>query len=289
VKKLMALIVAVMVSLAFCGVVMAAPYGDIVFVADESGSMSGEHAWMGSMVTSLESELVAQSLSPNNYGLVGYGTSYHDGGTSQVPHKHLVGGASFGTAAQLSTATSGLIANGGTEDGWRAINYAITEYAYRAAAAKNLILITDEDRDNTDATLTYSGILASLTGGNFLLNVVVDAAFRTAAGAVALGIDADGNAYVADGFGGYIKSAGGFVVSGFGTTINDYINLALATGGAAWDLNQLRSGGLTATSFTEAFVDIKVQEIIIQPTPEPMTLLLLGLGVLGLAGLRKRD
>ena len=31
--------------------------------------------------------------------------------------------------------------------------------------------------------------------------------------------------------------------------------------GAAWDVNQLRGGGLPAVSFTKAFVEIKAREI----------------------------
>jgi hypothetical protein len=65
------------------------------------------------------------------------------------------------------------------------------------------------------------------------------------------------------------------------------VALALQTGGAAWDLNQLRLGGNTAVSFTAAFVDIKVQEIQ-QQIPEPGSLGLLGLALAGLAALRRR-
>ena len=83
-------------------------------------------------------------------------------------------------------------------------------------------------------------------------------------------------------------------VSGFGSTIADYVDLAWATNGAAWDLNWLRAGGDTATSFTNAFVDVKVTEIM-KPTgggvkvPEPGTVLgLVGIGAFGIDSTLKR-
>ncbi len=268
---------------------------DVIFVVDESGSMAGEHAWLSNMIVDLENGLTAAGVgtgaAQNNYALVGYGAY---SGHGVAGHKHTVGGGDWGNATEFGTATGGLIVSGGTEDGWEAIDFALNNYSFRnsggADYALNIILITDEDRDNIDASLNYAGMLNSLSAAGGVLNSVVNCSLYSGSGIGAVGVDSNANAYTADGAGGFNKSSGGYYNAGscFGTTESDYVDLAWDTGGAAWDLNQLRAGGLTATSFTNAFVDVKVEEIIIK-TPEPGSLALIGLGLLGMGFARKRS
>ena len=121
---------------------------------------------------------------------------------------------------------------------------------------------------------------------------MINAGFQDGNGNTSLGIDSTGTAYLADGSGGFTKNAGGKAVSGFGSTIPDYVDVALATNGAAWDLNQLRQGGDLAQSFTNGFIDVKVQEVVGPPTeevPEPLTILgTLTAGAFGTQFMRKR-
>jgi hypothetical protein len=262
----------------------AATTADVLFVVDESGSMSGEHAWIAGMVSTLDTALTGAGVTGNQYGLVGFGTSSH-GPAGQDPHKHAVGGTDFGTAAQLSTAAGTLVASGGTEDGWEAIAYALNNYTFRANAALNVVLITDEDRDNTSGD-TYASVLALLQSKNALLNAVINLTSFSPLGQNAT------DAYNADGSGGFTTGTPDASFGGDGTTVADYYDMALASGGAGWDLNKLRAGGNTATSFTAAFVDLKVGEIQQQePSGAPdggATMLLLGGGLCALTVLRRR-
>jgi hypothetical protein len=268
----------------------AATTADVVVIMDESASMSGEQSWMAGTIGLLDTGLLANGLSGNRYGLVGFGANSSTAGIDLV-RSMTVGGGQFGTAAQFATASGSLVVNGGTEDGYRGMDLAST-YGFRAEAARNFILVTDEDRDNTLDTLTFASMLSSLTGTNTLLNAVVNATFRCGDNSVALGMTANGTGYKANGSGGFTTCSGATNLSGAGNTEIDYVDLALASGGAAWDLNILRAGGLDAESFTNAFIDVKVQEIITQPPaiPEPETyaLMLAGLGAVGWMARRRK-
>jgi len=275
----------------------AADFADVIVVVDESSSMSGEHAWLPGMITNLEASLfgagVGDGADANRYALVGFGKS----GTGISGR--LLGG--FADTSAFGTAASSLVISGSTEDGYAGINFALDTLAgsFRSGAALNVILVTDEDRDNTNATLTYSSIESRLSGYNSLLNVVVNNPFSGGSPLVgsALGVSAGNFAYFADGAGGFTTSTPALVGNGSGTTETDYVDLAfdVGSGGAAWDLNLLRVGGQTAQSFTSAFVDIKVGEIIRQvpndgPTavPEPSTYGLIGAAALFGAVLYRR-
>lgn len=86
--------------------------------------------------------------------------------------------------------------------------------------------------------LTYAGMESALSSAGALLNVVVKGVFYDNGDPVnrAVGIDADSNAYIADGMDGY-TTAGVNSYSATGNTKTTYMDLAWAPGGAAWDLN----------------------------------------------------
>ncbi|WNO11572.1 putative Ig domain-containing protein [Teredinibacter sp. KSP-S5-2] len=235
---------------------------DVVVVIDESGSMSGEQRWLSDAIPSLETSLkqygIGSEAQPNLYGLVGFGNS------RVVPRSINVGDDLLGSASEFVTASSKLVVNGGTEDGWRGIQYAIDQYPRRNGAVLNVILATDEDRDNTDRNITFQSVLDSLTDSRALLNAVINVNLRCEDGTTALGMDSTGVGYVEDGQGGFTTCVNPRAINGSGASISHYVDMAMQNGGAVWSLNRLRAGGLTAQSFTKALLAVKVDEILSQ-------------------------
>jgi hypothetical protein len=235
---------------------------DVLVVIDELRSMRGEQRWVADVIPTLEQDLreygIGSESQSNQYGLIGF--AYRG-----VAHRRLMlDGELLGSADAFVGSANLLRTSGGTEDGWRGISYALDSYPRRNGAAVNIVLVTDEDRDNTISTITYETVLEQLNANNTLLNAVVNAQFQCGDGASALGMDSLGIGYVADGLGGFTTCTGASAISGYGTTIANYVNLAVKNGGAAWDLNFLRRGGHYATSFTNALLNIKVDEILNQ-------------------------
>ena len=227
----------------------AAIVTDIVMMVDESGSMSNVQANLRNNIGAFASILSAGGIDAR-YALVGYGNG------SVIPRLL----TDFTTPAGFATAAGNLVASGGTEPGYTAIDRALNgvlPLTYRAGALKNLIIFTDEP-SNGDSSYGSSFTTAddNLTFYNALFNAVLRGT----------------------------------------STEASYSPLASGHGGNVYDLNDLNTTDQTVVSaFVDSFARSKLQEIVdyctLHPNdpacqggsvPEPGTLALIGLAIVGL-------
>ncbi|MBI1250710.1 MAG: autotransporter domain-containing protein [Alphaproteobacteria bacterium] len=231
---------------------------EIVFVVDESGSMSGEQQFLQAFVPSLEQQLQAAGLQIAKFGLVGYGNS------AVVPRQFLIGGQPFGSATDFATAAGALEVSGGTEDGYAGIQYVLDNYAFSGGASTAVIvLVTDEDRDNTDNALTFQVILTNLQSANASLSAIINQEINGPGGEV--GIATDGTITYVDANNDGVPEELGAPTFGFasGTTFEDYTQLVLSfSDGCVADLNQLRAGGTIAQAFAETLARCLIQQAL---------------------------
>jgi len=181
--------------------VNAAKFADFLFIVDESGSMSAGHDWLDEMIFQLDEKLQQRGLGTsheqNHYGLVGYGNrQIHPRSFDLDPDT--IGQQLFGSAEQFARASLALERSGGIEDGYDAIDFGLDNYEFRPRAAVNLVLVTDEDRDIFDSTLSFESTLDVLNASNALLNVVVSHRFPPEAGKTVVGVDGQGNAFTTE-------------------------------------------------------------------------------------------
>lgn len=271
------------------GAAHAASTIDMVVAIDESGSMSGEHnQFIGSYIENLDNVLNTQNVTVNRYGLGGFGGSPSQGvsaneagretsASALYRHLDLTSGvdAVWGDAAQFKLVTPQLATSGGTEDGYRMLDYVLRNYQFRNSAGASILLITDEDRDiDTGGTPVTSGLPqgqtiydTSNTASNtttmqqmlaqkhIVLHSVVNQSFTDAQGNTAIAIvgadPATGFAFVKDPATGVVSKVQGYaIVANWDTTETDYTKLSLQSGGTVMDIDQLRSvySDLTALS-----------------------------------------
>lgn len=166
----------------------------VIVIVDQSGSMAGGFDWLAELLRKVDAglaETFGRGGGGTSYGLVGFGL--FDGARSVT-----LDSAELGSVAALEEAVRGLRVGGrGQEDGYQALRLALDRYATDSERGLNIVLVTDEDRDELDFEEMAQTLGFDLAATNTVLDVLVNVLFRCNGSVPALGMNALGISYSA--------------------------------------------------------------------------------------------
>lgn len=232
---------------------------DIAFIVDQSGSMSGEFQWIPNVINEIATALASEaSVGNTRYGIAGYMRGVGNEFAS-TPNSGEFTGLAYvdltGNVATVSTEASNEASDLRccAELGYHAADWSRTGFSWAVDAVKVMILLTDEPGDqgsiipDAGPGTKEEDLGKLLADGDFLLNVVTRTRYY-----------------------------------------NQWDQAVFDQNSAykgLFDIDTLRTN---AEQFTKDFVAAKVGEITgTTPIPIPSTILLIGIGLLGLRLVRK--
>ena len=224
----------------------------LILVVDESGSMRGRHSWLADAIPAL-----GQALNDRNVNSLPDQTYFTLAGFTTNSRE--LSKRSSGTDA--ARAVRALRTDGGTEDGYVAIRDVLRGYLTgNEYSPTTVILITDEDRDETDRELTLASLSNQLVTNGIVVHVVTRARITCPGQRAGIAIDRSRVA-VMSGQDEFSTCSDARV-----KTFRDYVELAHATGGLVWSLDMISGyGGKKPQPETlQQFVDALSDKVIMQ-------------------------
>jgi len=252
-------------------------------VMDESGSMDGDQLFMKNVaLPRMGEDLLGATYSYDHVFLCSTGfRNYIDfySANMDTTYTRNLGCTvitELGTIQDQSTVAWNTA--GSFEDGWHAMMTAMEEVpaviesidliATCGSIDKNLILVTDEDRDlHSDDTVTE--VKDKISSNGYILNCIVNIEIDNDVNNLGMKIEADRTHSLIFNFDSTTGTHSSFTKDGLytdyvtdaNTTHADYSELTVGTDGAIWNIHSLRAGGALTEAFADTFVTVKVEEI----------------------------
>jgi len=256
------------------------PSGDdkcalINVVMDESGSMSGDQTFMkNTALPRMATELYDTSTyAYDHVFLCSTGFRDYGRGSSRTYARDLGCTVMTKTGGYADSTVVAWTLAGYFEDGWHAMMTAMENVPAVIDSKdllttcktidKNLILVTDEDRDNYSSD-TATTVKNKISANGYVLNCIVNIVIDGTNNNLGMQIESGGmKSLIFEGTDSNFTKTGDYegYVTDFGTTHADYSELIVGTDGAIWNIHSLRRGGPLTQRFADTFVKVKVEEI----------------------------
>ena len=248
---------------------------------DESGSMGGDQTFLKNVaLPQMASELKSTAYNYTDVFVCSGGFAAFISPALPARYRHL-GCTSYDSNGVIANpAVVNWVAQGAEEDGWAGMEFAMRDVTasidgidlltHCGSIDFNLILVTDEDRDNLYNIATFSRIANLIDANGYILNVIVNIGINGSTANFGMKIEGGGSnstifTYNPTAPGNYVTSNDlrpytDYVTAYFATHPH-YTELVVDKPGAVCNINSLRAGGSLAQTFANVFVQIKIQEI----------------------------
>ena len=231
---------------------------DICFVVSATPSMQSS-VWLQLLVPVIEDELLKHSVGVNGTANRYCLAMFTGSGSYAMTSYMMVNNQVFFPSSQFPSARRQLPRDRDAGDGYEGVGHVARTAPFRSDKfiGRSIILITDTGRNTTfKSNTTWEGMYQTLVGNQVLFDAIISSQLyiNGSSGLTVLGSNGTQRAFVLQPNGGYLSTAGQVAFNNTqGTTLQDYVTLAMAVGGSAWSIGLIgREDVLVMRSFAAA-------------------------------------